>query len=69
MFNVFPKKWVVRKEFTDKAAFDHISADKKEKGGADTTLLRFFAVQHIKENGEIKTDSINNVFRIGGEIN
>jgi hypothetical protein len=26
-------------------------------------------VQYIRENGEIKTDTINNVFRIGGEIN
>ena len=69
MFHLFPKKWVVGREFSDKAAFNHISADRKEKGGADTTLLRFSAVQYIRENGEIKTDTINNVFRIGGEIN
>ena len=54
MFHLFPKKWVVGREFSDKAAFNHISADRKEKGGADTTLLRFFAVQHNKENEEVK---------------
>jgi LSD1 subclass zinc finger protein len=68
-FFLFPKKWVVGREFIDMAAFDDLLSDRKEKGGADTTLLRFSAVQHIRENGEIKPDSINNVFRIGSEIN
>jgi hypothetical protein len=69
IFHSFPKKWVVGREFIDIVAFDHLLSDRKEKGGADTTLLRFSAVQYIRENGEIKTDTINYVFRIGGEIN